>query len=59
MLVPFAEFDAWLGGLNITKTADRMYWHVHIRRDKHGIFLDRKKGFERVDLKRFVLPDGP
>jgi hypothetical protein len=59
VLVPFAEFDTWLGSLNITKKPDRMYWHVHIRRDKHGIFLDRKKGFERIDLKRFVLPEGP
>jgi len=54
ILIPFSDFNSWIDGLNVTKTDERMYWHVHIRREKGSTFLDRRKGFARINVSSFL-----
>jgi hypothetical protein len=55
LLIPFRDFGAWLDGLNTTQLQDRFYWHVHIDRDGGKYFLRRKKGFEKVDVTKYLV----
>jgi hypothetical protein len=58
LLIPFEEFAPWLKEMNITEREDRFYWHVHIFQDGERFLLARRKGAERIDLTRFLLPVG-
>jgi hypothetical protein len=58
LLMPFGEFAPWLKEMNITEREDRFYWHVHIFQDGGKFLLARRKGAERIDLTRFLLPAG-
>jgi len=55
LLVPVKMFTAWLDGLNITQEAARFYWHVHIVQENKKWFLQRKRGFERLDLTKYLV----
>ena len=55
VLIPYADFEPWIEGLNVTQLPDRMYWHVSIFREGAKLVLHRKKGFDKVDLTRFLL----
>jgi hypothetical protein len=55
LLVPFADFEPWLDGMNITEKADRRYWHVSIFHEAGKFVLHRKKGYDRIDLSRYLL----
>jgi hypothetical protein len=55
ILIPFAEFKSWLPGLNMTKLEDREYWHIHISRDPLHLTLDRKAGYEPIDLTPYLI----
>ncbi len=57
LLIPFGEFAAWLDGLWTTDSEDRFYWHVRISRERDRLVLDRKRGFEPVDVTRYLLSD--
>ena len=56
LLIPFGEFAPWLKEMNITEREDRFYWHVHIFQDGGRFLLARRKGAERIDLTRCLLP---
>lgn len=56
-LIPFHEFVPWLGGMNVTQTAERSYWHVTIYHYDNRFVLHRRKGYERIDLTKYLLPD--
>ncbi|MFH1059594.1 MAG: hypothetical protein V1797_13065 [Pseudomonadota bacterium] len=55
LLIPFQEFNNWLGGMWTTQSADRNYWHVVIYRKESNYFLHRKKGEKIIDLTAFLL----
>ncbi|HEV3375018.1 MAG TPA: hypothetical protein VG051_04890 [Candidatus Acidoferrum sp.] len=57
ILIPFAEFQTWLDGMNVTETEDRSYRHVSIFKEKGRFTLHRKKGFERIDLTNYLIKD--
>jgi hypothetical protein len=56
LLIPFSEFSQWLDGMNITQREDRMYWHVSIYNEQGRLVLHRKRGEERIDLTKYLLP---
>jgi hypothetical protein len=56
LLIPFADFSAWLDGFNITKEKDRLYWHVQIFNENEKYILRRKKGHDSVDLTKYLVP---
>lgn len=56
LLIPLSDFKEWLDGMNTTEKPDRFYWHVSIFQDASRFVLHRKKGFDRIDLTRYVLP---
>jgi hypothetical protein len=58
LLIPLADFDPWLDGMNITQKPGRFYWHVVIFREAGSFVLHRKRGFDRVELTRYLLPLG-
>jgi hypothetical protein len=55
LLIPFARFRPWLESLNTTARNDGVYWHIHVLRQGDRLKLDRKKGFDDVDLTEFLL----
>lgn len=55
LLILFATFRPWLESLNTTARNDGVYWHIHVLRQGDRLKLDRKKGFEDVDLTEFLL----
>ena len=55
VLIPFKQFKTWLDGLNTTQLEDRFYWHVHINRDDGKYYLRRKRGFEKVDITKYLI----
>jgi len=56
LLIPFLEFDQWLGGLWTTQNEDRSYWHVVIYRKDEKYTLHRRKGEPVVDLTKYLIP---
>ena len=56
LLIPFQDFDKWLVGMNMTKKEDREYWHVHVFDENQKYVLHRKKGQQRIDLTKYLLP---
>ena len=55
LMIPFLDFQTWLKGLNITKREDQFYWHIMIVREDGKLILHRRRGFERIDLSKYVL----
>lgn len=55
ILIPFKEFNEWLGGMNITKNETRMYWHVQIVKDENKFLLVQKANIARVDLTKYKM----
>ena len=57
LMIPFAEFQPLLDGLNVTDKGDRTYWHVPIVRSGAASFkLLRRRGRSNVDLSHYLLP---
>lgn len=57
LLIPYEQFATWIPGFNVTEGEDRMYWHVHITNEEEERWiLDRKTGFESVEISRYLLP---
>lgn len=56
LLIPFGEFESWLDGTWITRTANNFYWHVAIYREGEKLILHRKKGIKKIDLTKYVVP---
>ena len=55
LLIPFGDFEKWVGGMNVTETEKKMYWHVHITKEREKFFLIRKKGTKKVELTKYLL----
>lgn len=54
LLIPFALFDGWLEGMNVTEREDRMYWHVKIAVEGKRLSLTRP-GVTRIDLTQYLV----
>jgi 5-methylcytosine-specific restriction endonuclease McrA len=55
LLIPHAEFIAWLDGLGTTVTENGPYWHLQVFNTDGHLTLVRKRGYEPVDLDRYLL----
>lgn len=55
LLFPAKDFDLWVDQFHITKLEDRLYWHIRINRVGSQYFLLRKKGFEAVNVGKYLL----
>lgn len=55
LVIPFAKFRRWLDSLNTTERIGGMYWHIHLLKRDEKLTMERKKGFEDVDLTEYLL----
>ncbi len=55
LLIPFNDFASWLDGLWTTVEEKGFYWHVDISRERDHLVLHRKRGFDPVDVTRYLL----
>ena len=53
ILIPLAKLLSWLDGLNTSD--DRNYWHIHISQDEYSFSLQRKRGFDAINLNPYLL----
>jgi hypothetical protein len=57
LLIPFAAFEPWLEGMNVTQSDERFYWHISIFQENGTFVLHRKRGHTRIDLTSYFLLD--
>jgi hypothetical protein len=55
ILVPTAELETWLPGMNTTSKGSDFYRHVQIFRDGNRFMLHRRKGERRIDITKYIL----
>ena len=53
LVIPWAEFSAWVEGMNKTELEDRYYWHVII--DAEPLQLVRRRGEPKIPLNKYVV----
>ena len=56
LLIPVADFNSWLEGMNVTERTDRAYWHVKVVEEQGKFVLHRKTGYDPIDLTKYLLP---
>jgi hypothetical protein len=56
LVIPYNDFSDWLDGMNITDN-DRFYWHISVFKEGEKLILHRRKGKERIDLSKYLLPN--
>lgn len=57
LLIPFNELTPWLEGLGTTVTEKGPYWHLQVYNTRGHLTLVRKRGYEPIDLDRYLLQD--
>jgi hypothetical protein len=55
IMIPYAMFNSWLEGMNVTNKEDRFYWHVVIFLEDERLILHRKRGQEKIDLSQYLI----
>jgi hypothetical protein len=55
LLIPRADLEQWLEGMNYTQKGDDFYRHVQIFRDGNNLVMHRRKGEARVDVTKYLL----
>ncbi|HKI02489.1 MAG TPA: DUF262 domain-containing protein [Thermoanaerobaculia bacterium] len=55
LLIPHGDLASWLEGLGTTVTEKGPYWHLQVYKTGGHLTLARKRGYERVDLDRYLL----
>ncbi|MBZ0221169.1 MAG: hypothetical protein K8I01_12155 [Candidatus Methylomirabilis sp.] len=55
LLIPFKEFKKWLDGMHTTQSESRFYWHVVIHLEKNRLILQRRKGYEKIELTNHLV----
>jgi GIY-YIG catalytic domain. len=55
LMIPFKIFSSWLDKLNITKTEDKFYWHVHIWKSNDRYTLRPKKTYSPIDITQYLI----
>jgi hypothetical protein len=55
LLIPRADLEQWLEGMNFTQKADDFYRHVQIFREGSRLVMHRRKGEPRVDVTKYLL----
>ena len=56
LLIPYSDLQGWLEGLGTTVTENGPYWHLAIYNSSGHLRLVRKRGYENIDLDRYLLP---
>ena len=54
-LIPFADFEPWLGSFNKTEREERFYWHVKIKRRTKGYAMMGRAGTSDFDISAYEL----
>lgn len=54
-LIPLSDFSPWLEGMNITEKEHSYYWHIKIMEDDKKIILNRKKGWDKIDITSYRI----
>ncbi|HEV2851190.1 MAG TPA: DUF262 domain-containing protein [Thermoanaerobaculia bacterium] len=57
LLIPYGELATWVDGLGKTVTENGPYWHLQVYNTKDHLTLIRKRGYEPVDLDRYLLQE--
>ena len=55
LAIPFSDLRGWLESLWTTESNKRFYWHLRLHQGEAGLILDRRGGFERIDLEPYRL----
>jgi hypothetical protein len=58
LLIPHSDLTSWLEGLSTTVTEKGPYWHVQVNNTRSHLTLVRKRGFEPINLDRYLLQEG-
>ena len=54
ILIPLPTLLSWLEGLN--KSDDRNYWHIDVSEGENSFMLQRKRDFDAIDLRPYLVP---
>ena len=54
LVIDFHKFEEWLQYMNRTEKTNRSYWHVHIYKEDHKMFLSLKND-KIVDITENVI----
>lgn len=54
-LFPLTKLESWLAGLNQTEKERRHYWHIHITQNRERWLLQRKSGYDNIDITDYLL----
>lgn len=55
LLIPLADFEQWLPGMNVTHKEDRFYYHIQVTEEGGRLYLVRKKGQPKIELTKYLL----
>ncbi len=55
LLIPYTTLSLWLDGLWTTERNGKVYWHFRIQHIDGRLLLDRRKGFDRLDVTQYLL----
>jgi len=55
LLFPSKDFDQWVDSFHVTRLEDRFYWHVRVNKIGNQYSLIRKKGFDSVNVTKYLL----
>jgi hypothetical protein len=58
LLIPVGDFIPWLEGMNATVRPERTYWHVSIFEEYGRFNLRRKRGYDPIDVTKYLLASG-
>jgi hypothetical protein len=55
LLIPLGDLKSWIEGLGTTVTENGPYWHLTIYNSGGHLRLVRKRGYESIELDRYLL----
>ncbi|MBP1468623.1 hypothetical protein EYB53_023115 [Candidatus Chloroploca sp. M-50] len=54
-LLPLADLEKWLPGINQTVNDSQQYWHIHIKRQSDRWMLLRKSDFDSINIDKYLM----
>jgi hypothetical protein len=58
LAIPAADLVTWLPDMWTTQRDDRVYWHIRVHQEGARYTWDRRAGLGRVDVTKYLLPEG-
>jgi hypothetical protein len=55
LVIPIGTFLDWVDGFNLSQSEKKKYWHIHITREDKQYFLERKTGYDRINISNYLL----